>query len=104
MERNGENKAKIKYLLKGTEGWTPGQPKWYVLHFGRTQASTIFKARTRRLDAKNNYKNAYTNITCIACQKETETQEHILVACPAIHKDNTTTIEKYEIFKENTKN
>ena len=53
------------------------------------------------LHVKNNYKNADKNLACRACQKETETQEHVLAACPAIHKDNTTTVEKYEIFKEN---
>ena len=102
-ERNGENKSKINYLLEGTERWTPGQPKSYMLHLGRTQASTIFKARTRMLHVKNNYKNAYKNQACSACQKEAETQEHVLAACPAIHKDNTTTVEKYEIFVENHK-
>ena len=55
------------------------------------------------LHVKNNYKNAYKNLACRACQKETETQEHVLAACPAIHKDNTTTVEKYEIFMENHK-
>ena len=55
------------------------------------------------LHVKNNYKNAYKNLACRACQKETETQEHVLAACPAIHKDNTTTIEKDEIFMENHK-
>ena len=45
------------------------------------------------LRVKNNYKNAYKNLACRACQKEAETQEHVLAAFPAIHKDNTTTIE-----------
>ena len=68
-ERNGENKSKINYLLEGTEGWTPGQPKSYMLRLGRTQASTIFKARTRMLHVKNNYKNTYKNLACRACKK-----------------------------------
>ena len=34
-------------------------------------------------------------------KKKMKTQEHVLTACPAIHKDNTITVEKYEIFKEN---
>ena len=98
-----ENKSKSNYLLEGTEGWTPGQPKSDMLHLGRTQASTIFKAQTRILHVQNDYKNAYKNLACRACQKGTETQEHVLAACPAIHKDNTTTVEKYEIFMENHK-
>ena len=51
-ERNGENKSKINYLLEGNEGWTPGQPKSYMPRLGKTQASTIFKARTIMLHVK----------------------------------------------------
>ena len=51
-ESNRENKSKINYLLEGTKGWTTGQPKPYMLHLGRIQASTIFKARTRMLPVK----------------------------------------------------
>ena len=41
------------------------------------------------LHVKNNYKNAYKDLTCRACQKENETQEHVLATCPAIHNDTT---------------
>ena len=61
IEKEGESKSKIKYLLEGNQWWTPGQPKRYMLQLGRTQASTIFKARTRMLQVKNNYKNAHNN-------------------------------------------
>ena len=53
------------------------------------------------LHVKNNYKNAYKDLTCRACQKENETQEHVLATCPAIHNDTTNKIEKYELFSEN---
>ena len=82
IEKEGESKSKVKYLLEGNQGWTPGQPKRYMLQLGRTQASTIFKACTKMLQVKNNYKNAHKNLTCRACQKENETQEHVLTACP----------------------
>ena len=72
-----------------------------MLQLGRTQASTIFKARTRMLQVKNNYKNAHKNLTCRACQKENETQEHVLTACPVIHNNPNNKIEKYELFSEN---
>ena len=54
IEKGGENKSKINYLLEGHQGWILGQPKSYMLQLGRIQASTIFKARTRMLHVKNN--------------------------------------------------
>ena len=54
------------------------------------------------LHVKNNYKNAYKNLTCRACQKEVETQEHVLAVCPAIHKDHKDVILNLEIFSEDT--
>ena len=101
IEKEGENKSKINYLLEGHQGWILGQPKRYMLQLGRMQASTIFKACTRMLHVKNNYKNAYKDLTCRACQKENETQEHVLATCSAIHNDTTNKIEKYELFSEN---
>ena len=53
------------------------------------------------LHVKNNYKNVCKYLTCRACQKENETQEHVLATCPAIHNDTTNKIEKYELFSEN---
>ena len=53
------------------------------------------------LQVKNNYKNAHKNLTCRACQKENETQEHVLTACPVIHNSPNNKIEKYELFSEN---
>ena len=41
------------------------------------------------------------NLTCGECQKESETQKHVLATCPAIHNDTTNKIEKYELFSEN---
>ena len=46
-------------------------------------------------------KNAYKDLTCRACQKENETQEHVLATCAAIQNDTTNKIEKYELFSEN---
>ena len=73
----------------------------------RKQASTIFKARTRMLKVKCNYKNGYTDLTCRACKKEPETQKHILYECIKIHPDITTSTaepeqpERTDIYFEN---
>ena len=53
------------------------------------------------LQVKYNYKNAHKNLTCRACQKENETQEHVLTACPVIHNNPNNIIEKYELFSKN---
>ena len=66
------------------------------------QASTIFKAKTRMLDIKNNFRNKSTTITCRACKKEEETQDHILAECPEIHKDENSKIKKAEINTQDT--
>ena len=73
IENEEKNKSKILYLLEGNQEWNPGQPKPYMLQLGRKGASTIFKARTRMLQVKNNYKNAHKNLTCRAWQRSTET-------------------------------
>ena len=64
----------------------------------RMEASTIFKARTRMLDVKNNYRGKHNNVTCRKCDEPTETQEHILDECKGIHTNNTTKVNKTDIF------
>ena len=53
----------------------------------RKQASTIFKARTRMIKVKGNYKNGYPDLTCRACQKDHETQAHVLYECKKLNPD-----------------
>ena len=60
----------------------------------RNQVSTIFKARTRMLDIKANYKNKYPNQTCRLCHINEETQEHVLAHC------NPTDLTRPRITKE----
>ena len=103
IENEGKNKSKILYLLEGNQEWNPGQPKPYMLQLGRKEASTIFKASTRMLQVKNNYKNAHKNLTCRACQRSIETQEHVLAVCPAIHTNLKDIVLTLEIFSEDTK-
>ena len=62
-------------------------------------ANTIFKTPTRILHVKNNYKDAYKDVTCRACQQK-ETQGHVPATCPAIRNNATNKIEN-ELFPEN---
>ena len=48
------------------------------------QVSTIFKAMTRMTKVKGNYKNGHRDLTCRACKRSTETQQHVLNECIAL--------------------
>ena len=78
-------KSKMTYYLEGKNGWQPGKRAQYMNELTRKQTSLIFKARTRMLKIKGNYKNGYTNLTCRLCGKEEESQPHILEECPVVH-------------------
>ena len=67
----------------------------------RYDASTIFKARTRMLDVKNNYRNKHANNLCRACKEEIESQEHILEKCKKIHDNNQNKVNTNDIFENN---
>ena len=81
MTRDRENKSKLKFFLEGKTAWKPDEPAEYMKKLTRKQASTIFKARTRMLKVKNNYKNGFPDLICKACGVENETQSHVLYEC-----------------------
>ena len=61
----------------------------------------IFKARTRMLDAKNNFRGKYKDTKCRKCTETIESQEHVLETCTGIHDDDTTKININDIFDSN---
>ena len=67
----------------------------------RSRASTLFQARTRMLNIKNNFRNLYNNTTCRACGLHDETQHHILSECKMIHTNNETIVNKQDLFNDN---
>ena len=75
----------------------------------RDQVSINFKARTRMLKVKSNYKNGNTNLLCRLCKKDEETQKHALEECEEINKQQkqvTTTMifdEIHKILRETAK-
>ena len=81
IEGKGRDKSKVKFLLEGKNKWDPGHQPEYMKTLTRNEVSTIFKARTRMLDVKANYKNKYQDLQCRLCGKEDETQEHVLAKC-----------------------
>ena len=97
-EKSGAEKSKVKYLLQvNGEEWTPGNPKPYIMEMTRKQASTIFKAKTRMLEVKNNFRNKYPNNKCRACGQSDETQQHVLSECKDIHINESTKVKESQL-------
>ena len=95
-----ENKSKLDYLVSNQS-----DPKWcrkeYIKKLTRTQASIIFRARSRMLEAKANYKGYYKqNLKCRLCGLHEETQDHILFECNDNKLEAPNRITKAQIFEE----
>ena len=74
LTTTGKFKSKIQHLLNGKqEEWKPGKKKQHINKLTRKQASTIFKARTRMLNVKNNYRNNHQNTEYRMCKNAMET-------------------------------
>ena len=95
-------KTKTQYFLKNTK-WKVGERPKYMNELARQEASIIFKARTRMLDVKNNFRGKYKDTKCQKCPENIETQEHVLETCHGIHTDPSTKITTNEIFENDTK-
>ena len=92
----------MKYFNESKSEWKAGTRANYMDQLTRKQVSLIFKARTRMLKIKGNYKNGNPNLTCRACKREEETQQHVLEKCPKIHENTDLIVTKKELFSENT--
>ena len=90
------------YFIDGKNNWTPGKKAEYMNDLTRKQTSLIFKARTRMMKVKGNYKNGHQDLTCRMCRAAEESQMHILEECPEMHKDNNIKIPKHQLFNENS--
>ena len=103
MIMSGTNKTKTKFYLDNKKDYKPGQRARYIDECNRMEASTIFKARTRMLRVKHNYRKMFPDTKCRACNMEEETQEHILEACTRIDRKNAGKITIEDIFEEEPK-
>ena len=102
MKLQIENKSKIKFLMEGP-GIRPSRDNsQYMAKLNRTQVSTIFKARTRMLDVKNNFRGKHRDNICRGCGESDETQNHVLNECNIIHNNNASKVTQDEIFTNNT--
>ena len=100
ITEGGKEKSKVKFLLEQREDWTPGKNTTYMDALNRKQCSLIFKARTRMLDVKNNFRSKCRDEICRGCGKEKETQQHILEECTAIHDGQKQVVKGADIFTE----
>ena len=99
ITNQASEKSKVQHILNN-KTWKPGKRPNYMNKLTRNEVSTIFKARTRMLDIKNNFRNKYRTLKCRKCEEETETQEHIMNECTGIHKDNTTKVKTEDLFND----
>ena len=98
---NGNNKTKTKFYLDNKREVKIGQRAKYMNELNRTEASIIFKARTRMLKMKCNYKKMFQDTVCRLCNQEEENQEHILESCNGVDRHKYGTITITDIFEEN---
>ena len=102
IEEKSKNKSKVNHLKEGNINWKPQVRQKYMETLTRDQVSLIFKAKSRMLDIKNNFRNKYTNLECRACGKAIETQSHVLEMCEVIHKNDVKNkITHEELFQSN---
>ena len=90
MTQDREMRSKLKFFLEGKTFWKPLEPATYMEKLTRKQASTIFKARTRMIKVKGNYKNGFQDMICRACRKAEESQTHVLYECEELHPETST--------------
>ena len=102
LTKNAQGKSKMEYYLSGKQHWKVKERSSYMNKLTRNQVSTIFKARSRMLKVKCNYKNGYKDLTCRACGLKEETQTHVLEECTKINEGEQQ-VTKEMIFTEDTK-
>ena len=64
----------------------------------KEEAKLLFKLRCRVTEVKVNFRGKYDNLECRACDKEEESQQHILVCQVLDRKNNFEEIEYEKLF------
>ena len=88
-------KSKVTYLVSNTTS-SIDKMNLYLKKCTRVEASCIFKARSRMLDFKANFKGKYTDQSCRLCKNTVESHDHILFECPS----NNFSIKKEDLFDD----
>ena len=59
----------------------------------------LFKARTRMLDLKSNFKLGQTDLSCSRCGTGEESQRHVL-SCPAVMQGDTSLVSETSCYED----
>ena len=65
---------------------------------GIEMSKFIFSARSRMLDLKCNFQNSHSDLLCVACKEEEDSQEHLL-ECKVLNDENTV-VDKVPIYAD----
>ena len=102
IKKGTENKTKAKYYMDNKRNMRPGTRAKYMDKCNRMEINTIFRARTRMLKAKSNFRNMYQDTMCRMCKEEEEDQEHVLENCQNEERKKIGKVTAEDIFEENT--
>jgi hypothetical protein len=100
INEQAQQKSKLQAIINHSS-WQAGKRPEYMNQLRRNEVSLLFKARTRMIDIKNNYRGKYANLKCRWCNEEKETQEHVLETCLGIHKDEESKVTLDKLFTDN---
>jgi len=98
ITESGKTKSKVNHLRTRCKEWKACERQTYMDKLTRYQVSMIFKARTRMLKVKNNFRGMFQDNECRICNNHEETQEHIFTC---IEKTTGFQINNREIFSNN---
>lgn len=103
LKEAGKDKSKVKYFLENKKEWKVKTRAKYMNKMNRVEVSTIFKARSRMLEIKNNYKNMHRNRNCRLCGLQEEDQTHVLEECTALTRLQLEPVRRSEFFSDDIK-
>ena len=94
-------KSKVRHYCDNMARLEIGIRAEYMHKLSRNQACKIFKARSRMLKVKCNYKTKHKhNLKCRACGLVDETQLHVLSECCVLHPSLDAIVTMEELFSE----
>ena len=93
-------KSKINHWKQTKENFEPGKRPRYMNNLTRKQCRAIIKARSRMMPIKGNQGDQHNDKLCRFCNKEEETQQHIINRCEIIKQNIPRNIEYKDIFKD----
>ena len=100
MVLEGIFKSKVEFLLQNINLYNKETPP-YLNELCRNDASIIFKARTRMINVKNNYKTKYKgNMKCRGCGLTDESQKHVLEECTELHRNDSSKVPNEQLFND----